>query len=85
MLKKFVKTTAIIGAVMTTLGVTTPVSAASCGTVTANSLYVRSGASTSHNILGTVSKGNTVEIKDTHYDMQEMEKEKNVVVRNLKI
>lgn len=65
MLKKFVKTTAIIGAVMTTLGVTTPVSAASCGTVTANSLYVRSGASTSHNILGTVSKGNTVEIKDT--------------------
>ena len=54
MLKKFVKTTAIIGAVMTTLGVTTPVSAASCGTVTANSLYVRSGASTSHNILGTV-------------------------------
>lgn len=65
MLKKFVKATAIIGAVMTTLGVTTPVSAASCGTVTANSLYVRSGASTSHNILGTVSKGNTVEIKDT--------------------
>ena len=65
MLKKFVKTTAIIGAVMTTLGVTTPVSAASCGTVTANSLYVRSGASTSHNILGTVSKGKTVQIKDT--------------------
>lgn len=26
-----------------------------------------------------------VEIEDTHYDMQEMEKEKNVVVRNLKI
>ncbi|MDO5011468.1 MAG: SH3 domain-containing protein [Intestinibacter bartlettii] len=65
MLKKFVKTTAIIGAVAATLGVTTPVDAASCGTVTANSLYVRSGASTSHNILGTVSKGNTVEIKDT--------------------
>ena len=65
MLKKFVKATAIIGAVMTTLGVTTPVSAASCGTVTANSLYVRSGASTSHKVLGTVSKGKTVQIKDT--------------------
>ena len=65
MLKKFVKTTAIIGAVMTALGVTTPVSAASCGTVTANSLNVRSGASTSHKVLGTVSKGKTVEIKDT--------------------
>ena len=65
MLKKFVKTTAIIGAVMTALGVTTPVSAASCGTVTADSLNVRSGASTSHSILGTVSKGNKVEIKDT--------------------
>ena len=52
MLKKFVKTTAIIGAVMTTLGVTTPVSAASCGTVTANSLYVRSGASKIHKMDG---------------------------------
>ena len=65
MLKKFVKTSILIGAVVAALGVTTQVDAASCGTVTATSLYVRSGASTSHNILGTVSKGNTVEIKDT--------------------
>ncbi|MBU5336075.1 SH3 domain-containing protein [Intestinibacter bartlettii] len=65
MLKKFVKTSVLIGAVVAALGVTTQVDAASCGTVTATSLYVRSGASTSHNILGTVNKGNTVEIKDT--------------------
>ena len=65
MLKKFVKTSILIGAVVAALGVTTQVDAASCGTVTATSLYVRSGASTSHNILGTVNKGNTVEIKDT--------------------
>ena len=63
MLKKFVKTSILIGAVVVALGVTTQVDAASCGTVTATSLYVRSGASTSHNILGTVSKGNTVEIR----------------------
>ena len=65
MLKKFVKTSVIVGAVVAALGVTTQVDAASCGTVTASSLYVRSGASTSHKVLGTVSKGNTVEIKDT--------------------
>ena len=65
MLKKFVKTSVIVGAVVAALGVTTQVDAASCGTVTASSLYVRSGASTSHNILGTVTKGNSVEIKDT--------------------
>ena len=65
MLKKFVKTSVLIGAVVAALGVTTQVDAASCGTVTATSLYVWSGASTSHNILGTVNKGNTVEIKDT--------------------
>lgn len=62
MLKKFVKTTAIIGAVMTALGVTTPVSAASCGTVTANSLNVRSGASTSYSKIGTVTQGKKVSI-----------------------
>ena len=65
MLKKFVKTSVNVGAVVAALGVTTQVDAASCGTVTASSLYVRSGASTSHNILGTVTKGNSVEIKDT--------------------
>ena len=65
MLKKFVKTSVIVGAVVAALGVTTQVDAASCGTVTASSLYVRSGASTSHKVLGTVSKGKTVQIKDT--------------------
>ena len=33
--------------------------------VNCSALNVRSGASTSHNILGTVTKGNSVEIKDT--------------------
>ena len=65
MLKKFVKTSVIVGAVVAALGVTTQVDAASCGTITASSLYVRSGASTSHKVLGTVSKGKTVQIKDT--------------------
>ncbi|MGN1032591.1 MAG: SH3 domain-containing protein [Intestinibacter sp.] len=67
MIKKFAKTTAIIGALIVMLGVTTPIYAASCekGTVTASSLNVRSGASTSYKKIGSLKKGNTVTIYDT--------------------
>ncbi|WP_455543308.1 SH3 domain-containing protein [Intestinibacter sp.] len=73
MLKKFIKTTAIIGAIVATLGVTTSVDAASFGTVTASSLYVRSGASTSYKILGTVTKGKKVEIQATENGWHKIE------------
>lgn len=67
MIKKFAKTTAIVSALIAMLGVTTPIDAASCeqGTVTASSLNVRSGASTSYKKIGSLEKGNTVNIYET--------------------
>ena len=62
MLKKFVKTSVIVGAVVAALGVTTQVDAASCGTVTASSLYVRSGASTKYKKIGYIAKNETVDM-----------------------
>ena len=66
MIKKFAKTTAIISSLIVMLGVTTPIDAASCekGTVTASSLNVRSGASTKYRKIGSLEKGNTVNIYD---------------------
>ena len=67
MIKKFAKTTAIISTLIVMLGVTTPIDAASCekGTVTATSLNVRSGASTSYRKIGSLKKGSSVNIYDT--------------------
>lgn len=68
MLKKFTKTTAVVGAMIMALGVTTPVSAASCdtGKVTAKvAVNVRSGASTKYRKVGSVKRGKTVSILAT--------------------
>ena len=66
MIKKTIKTMALTGAIMTMMsifGITDKVDAANItGTVTATSLNVRSGASTSYSVIGKVTKGEEVEI-----------------------
>lgn len=66
MIKKIMKTITLTAAMMLTVsafGPTNKVDAANVtGTVTATSLNVRSGASTSYSIVGKVSKGEKVEI-----------------------
>ena len=53
MFKKFTKTVAILGAIMITLGVTTPAQAASCETgKTTATVNVRTGASTKYRKIG---------------------------------
>ena len=53
MFKKFTKTVAILGAIMITLGVTTPAQAASCGTgKTTATVNVRTGEESSNSIKG---------------------------------
>ena len=64
MIKKTIKNITLTGAMLITLAsFTTKADAANAtGTVTANSLNVRSGASTSYSVLGKLTKGETVEI-----------------------
>ena len=66
MIKKAIKTITLSAAMITMMSVfghTTKVDAANItGTVTATSLNVRSGASTSYSIVGKVTKGEEVEI-----------------------
>ena len=66
MIKKAIKTITLSAAMITMMSVfghTTKVDAANItGTVTATSLNVRSGASTSYSIVGKVTKGKEVEI-----------------------
>ena len=66
MIKNTIKTTAVLGALMIIMGAKAPITkidAASInGKVTASTLNVRSGASTSYSIVGKVQKGTTVEI-----------------------
>ena len=66
MIKKAIKTITLSAAMITMMSVfghTTKVDAANItGTVTATSLNVRSGASTSYSIVGKVTKGQEVEI-----------------------
>ena len=66
MFKKFTKTVAILGAIMITLGVTTPAQAASCGTgKTTATVNVRTGASTKYRKIGKLSKGKKVNLYTT--------------------
>ena len=66
MFKKFTKTVAILGAIMITLGVTTPAQAASCGTgKTTATVNVRTGASTKYRKIGKLSKGKKVNLYKT--------------------
>lgn len=63
MFKKFAKTIAVVGAVIITLGVTTPAQAASCETGKIISrVNVRAGASTKYKTLGKLYKGNKVNL-----------------------
>ena len=66
MIKNTIKTTAVLGALMIIMGAKAPITkidAASInGTVTASTLNVRSGASTSYDKIGKVTKGTKVEI-----------------------
>ena len=64
MIKKTIKNITLTGAMLITLAsFTTKADAANAtGTVTANSLNVRSGASTSYSVVGKLTKGETVEI-----------------------
>ena len=66
MIKKIIKTITLSAAIMTTMSVfgqTIKADAANItGTVTATSLNVRSGASTSYSIVGSLKKGDQVEI-----------------------
>ena len=64
MIKKTIKNITLTGAMLITLAsFTTKADAANAtGTVTANSLNVRSGASTSYSIIGKLTKGKEVEI-----------------------
>ena len=64
MFKKFTKTVAILGAIMITLGVTTPAQAASCGTgKTTATVNVRTGASTKYRKIGKSTKNGWYKIK----------------------
>ena len=66
MFKKFTKTVANLGAIMITLGVTTPAQAASCGTgKTTATVNVRTGASTKYRKIGKLSKGKKVNLYTT--------------------
>ena len=64
MIKKTIKNITLTGAMLITLAsFTTKADAANAtGTVTANSLNVRSGASTSYSVIGKLTKGKEVEI-----------------------
>ena len=79
MLKRTTKATAVAGALMMIMGVMAPITTKTVdadnitGTVTASSLNVRSGASTSHSVVGSVSKGTEVEILSSNNGWYEIE------------
>ncbi|WP_297135185.1 SH3 domain-containing protein [Terrisporobacter sp.] len=67
MLNKRIRKAAVVGALMIIMGAKEPIdkvdaAEGATGTVTASSLNVRSGASTSHKIVGKVKRGTEVEI-----------------------
>ena len=67
MLNKRIRKAAVVGALMIIMGAKGPIdkvdaAEGATGTVTASSLNVRSGASTSHKVVGKVKRGTEVEI-----------------------
>lgn len=79
MIKRTIKTITLAGAMLLTLGSFTTKSHADniTGTVTASSLNVRSGASTSDSIIGKITKGENVEILSSSNGWYEIQYSEN--------